>query len=120
MTEKDPKWDEEVEKYTNVLRKFAASTNYTLNPDEKYLRLIVEGLLMNKKKFGYASCPCRVADGKRELDADIICPCVYRDPDLEEYGRCLCGLYVNEEYTSGRKGQGGIPDRRKYQKMERK
>ena len=116
----DPKWEEEVQKYTSTLKKFAASTNHKLNPDEKYLRLIVEGLLMNKKRFGYASCPCRIADGVLELDKDIICPCTYREPDLAEYGRCLCGLYVTDEYLSGAKGHTPFPDRRKIQKIPRK
>jgi ferredoxin-thioredoxin reductase catalytic subunit len=120
MNAADPQWEAEVLKYTNLIKKFASTTDHTLNPDEKYLRLIMEGLLMNKKRFGYASCPCRVADGVRELDDDIICPCTYRDPDLAEYGRCLCGLYVNEEYISGSKGHVPFPDRRKIQKIPRK
>lgn len=119
MSTPNPQWELDVEKYTNTLRKFAASTHHTLNPDEKYLRLIVEGLLMNKKKFSYASCPCRMADGVLELDKDIICPCTYRDPDLLDYGRCLCGLYVNDDYISGRKGHEPFPDRRKIEKIPR-
>ncbi|HDP96862.1 MAG TPA: hypothetical protein ENN25_04120 [Euryarchaeota archaeon] len=111
--------DEEIEKHTNTLRNFAKSTGYTLNPDDAFLRIIVIGLLENKKRFGYASCPCRIADGQLEKDKDIICPCVYRDPDLVEYGRCLCGLYVNEDYISGKKGREPIPDRRKTHKMSR-
>lgn len=111
--------DEEIVKYAKILGNFASKTGYTLNPDEDYLRLILIGLLKNKARFGYASCPCRIADGKLELDKDIICPCVYRDPDLDEYGRCLCGLYVNEDYLSGKKGRDVIPDRRKIQKMSR-
>jgi len=111
--------DEEIEKYGSAIRKFAERTGYTLNPDDSFLRFIFLGLLENKKKLGYASCPCRVPEGEMELDKDMICPCVYRDPDLEEFGRCLCGLYVNEDYIIGQKGQGGIADRRKTQKMSR-
>jgi len=111
--------EQAIEKYIDTLRRFAEKTGYTLNPDASYLRLIAIGLLENKSRFGYASCPCRVADGKMELDKDIICPCVYRDPDIEEYGRCLCGLYVNEDYISGKKGQEPFPDRRKTHKMSR-
>lgn len=76
--------------------------------------------MANKKRYKYASCPCRIADGVLELDKDIICPCTYRDPDLADFGRCLCGLYVNEEYLSGRKGHEPFPDRRKIQKIPRK
>lgn len=110
---------QDITNYINTLKKFAIKTGYTLNPDESFLKIIAQGLSENKKRFGYASCPCRIADGKIELDRDIICPCVYRDPDLEEYGRCLCGLYVNEEYISGTKGRDPIPDRRKTHKMNR-
>jgi len=116
----DPTWEAEIRKYTEILRKFASSTGHKLNPDEKHLRLVIEGLLMNKKRFGYASCPCRVADGVLELDKDIICPCTYREPDLAEYGRCLCGLYVTDEYISGVKGHTSFPDRRKIKKIPRK
>jgi len=120
MSEPDPQRDAELQKYVNAIRKFATSTNHKLNPDEKYLKLVFEGLFMNKKRFGYASCPCRVADGVLELDKDIICPCTYREPDMEEYGRCLCGLYVNDDYISGKKGHVPFPDRRKIQKIPRK
>lgn len=119
MSEHPMPAEEEIENYLNSLKKFAASTKHTLNPDEKYLRLIVEGLLMNKRRHGYNSCPCRIADGELEQDKDIICPCVYREPDLDEYGRCLCGLYVNTDYVSGQKGHGAIPDRRKIRKISR-
>lgn len=120
MNAQDPQYELELQKFTNAIRKFAASNNKLLNPDEKYLRLVFEGLFMNKKKFGYASCPCRVADGVLELDRDIICPCTYRDPDMAEYGRCLCGLYVTEDYIAGKKGHVPFPDRRKIQKIPRK
>ena len=119
MSDFDKEWEEKVREYTGLLKKFASSGGHTLNPDADFLKMIVEGLLRNQERLGYASCPCRVADGDFELDFDITCPCVYRDPDLLEYGRCLCSLYVNEDYLSGRKGQDPIPDRRKIKKMSR-
>jgi ferredoxin-thioredoxin reductase catalytic subunit len=119
MSAADPQKEQELQKYSDAIRKFATKTNHQLNPDEKYLKLVFEGLLMNRKRLGYASCPCRVASGVLEEDKDIICPCTYREPDLTDYGRCLCGLYVNEEYISGRKGHTPFPDRRKIQKIPR-
>ena len=32
------------------------------------------------------------------LDSDIICPCVYRAADIEEFGACMCAFYVSEEH----------------------
>jgi ferredoxin-thioredoxin reductase catalytic subunit len=33
-------------------------------------------------------CPCRLSGGSREADLDVICPCDYRDADLDEYDTC--------------------------------
>ncbi len=90
----------------------AKSTGYTLNPDPDFYSRLIEGLFKNNERYGYPSCPCRLASGEFMSDVDIICPCVYRDPDLFEYDRCYCALYVNEEYLSGKKGTGPIPERR--------
>ena len=45
-------------------------------------------------------CPCRLAAGDREWDRDIICPCVYREPDVAEYGSCYCNLYVSRAWNA--------------------
>ncbi len=54
---------------------------------------------------------CRLASGAKE-DLDIICPCDYRDPDLDEYDACYCGLYVSGDILSGIKKISAIPERR--------
>ncbi len=92
------------------LKKEAEESGYKINPNEEETSQLVEGLLRNEKRYGYASCPCRLPSGKKEDDLDIICPCDYRDPDLDEYGVCYCGLYVYER-TSDMK-QGPVPERR--------
>lgn len=104
------------EEYEATLKKFAEKTGYILNPDRAMLREIATGLLENRKRYGYASCPCRIASGKFQDDRDIICPCIYRDADLKEYGRCFCGLYVSQEYQSGIKRYASIPERRPLEK----
>ena len=68
--------------------------------------------MINQKRYGYPACPCRLASGNKEEDLDIICPCDYRDPDLDEYGACYCSLYVSEEVISGERPLQPIPDRR--------
>jgi ferredoxin-thioredoxin reductase catalytic subunit/rubredoxin len=86
----------EVDALLAKLTKEAKDSGYQLNPDEKETRELVEGLVVNQKRYGYPACPCRLASGIRDKDLDIICPCDYRDPDLNEFGACYCALYVEE------------------------
>jgi ferredoxin-thioredoxin reductase catalytic subunit len=72
----------------------------------------LSSILINQQRYGYGACPCRLASGKNEEDLDIICPCDYRDPDLDEYGACYCGLYVSGEILRGEKDLTSIPERR--------
>jgi len=94
------------------LKKHAESTGYYLNPDAKFTKYLIKSLLINQKRYGYWACPCRLASGKKEDDLDIICPCDYRDPDLNEFGACYCALYVSQEIKDGKKSPGSIPERR--------
>ena len=85
---------------------------YRLNPDEAFVISLLEGLEANAARYGYESCPCRLASGKRYEDLDIICPCDYRDADIEEYGACYCGLYVSEKVFRGDQALTSIPESR--------
>jgi ferredoxin-thioredoxin reductase catalytic chain len=89
----------------------ARARGYRLNPDPEALRSLLEGLLTNEERYGYPSCPCRIAAGDFDLDRDIVCPCDYRDPDVEEHGACYCCLYVDARtFESGETRP--IPERR--------
>lgn len=90
----------------------AEAAGYLLNPDKEFVLGLMEGLLTNEERYGYQSCPCRLAEGVRKKDLDIICPCDYRDPDLDEYGACYCALYVSEEIAAGKKEAEPVPERR--------
>ena len=94
------------------LNKEAEEGGYHLNPDIKFTKELIKGIIINEKRYGYWSCPCRLASGKKEKDLDIICPCDYRDPDLNDYGVCYCALYVSQEIKNGKKQTEPIPDRR--------
>jgi ferredoxin-thioredoxin reductase catalytic subunit len=98
----------------------AEKTGYILNPDQEILDGIIEGLAINEDRLGYWSCPCRIASGNRLADFDIICPCEYRDPDLEEYGRCYCALYVTQDYIDKGMPTDPIPERRPESRQNRK
>jgi ferredoxin-thioredoxin reductase catalytic subunit len=79
---------DELEASYQKLKKQAEAGGYYLNPDVKFTRELVKGLLVNEKRYGYRACPCRLAAGQKAEDIDIICPCDYRDPDVSQYGAC--------------------------------
>jgi ferredoxin-thioredoxin reductase catalytic chain len=79
---------EEIEKLYDRLKADAESHGYYLNPDIEFTKELVEGLIVNEKRYGYQACPCRMAEGIKEEDLDIICPCDYRDADVAEHNAC--------------------------------
>jgi len=97
----------------------AKSRGYYLNPDESFLKDLLDGLKRNEERYGYPSCPCRLASGNLDFDRDIVCPCDYRDPDVEEFGSCYCALYVNRDSFEGKKPIASIPERRPNDKQTR-
>ncbi len=102
----------EVDRLFNRLNKDAEAGGYHLNPDTGFTKELVLGLLVNESRYGYQACPCRLASGKKETDLDIICPCDYRDPDIDDYGACYCGLYVSQAILAGKQKVQAIPERR--------
>lgn len=97
----------------------AKTYGYYLNPDPNFLQDLLEGLRKNEERYGYPSCPCRLATGNLELDRDIICPCDYRDPDVAEYGTCYCALYMRKDLYEGKTPITPIPERRPPEKQAR-
>ncbi len=103
---------EEVERLYEQLKRLQEPRGYFFNPDKEKVFELLEGLIINKKRYGYMSCPCRLASGHREKDSDIICPCIYREPDVKEYGSCYCNLYVSKEWLEGVIPKVYVPERR--------
>jgi ferredoxin-thioredoxin reductase catalytic subunit len=97
----------------------AKTHGYYLHPDPDFLKDLLEGLKRNEERYGYPSCPCRLASGKLELDRDIICPCDYRDPDVSEYGACYCALYVRKDLSERKTPILPVPERRPVEKQAR-
>ena len=95
-----------------TLKRYAASQGMELNNDRDFVLDIIDGLLKNEERYGYRSCPCRLASGVKERDEDIICPCRYRDEDVKEYGSCYCFLYVSHEWNEGKVPYPVVPERR--------
>jgi ferredoxin-thioredoxin reductase catalytic chain len=100
------------EKLCETLMRYAESQGMELYNDRDFILDIVRGLLRNEERYGYRSCPCRLAAGIEERDKDIICPCRYRDDDVKEYGSCYCSLYVSREWNQGKIPRTVVPERR--------
>jgi ferredoxin-thioredoxin reductase catalytic subunit len=102
----------DVEKLYETLRKIQEPKGYFFNKDRDRVLELLEALLINKERYGYMCCPCRLSSGNREKDADIICPCVYREADVKEYGSCYCNLYVSEQWNEEKIPHSYVPERR--------
>lgn len=100
-----------------MLKKVQEPKGYFFNNDMEKVFELLQGLLVNKERYGFMVCPCRLASGDREKDRDIICPCEYRTPDVKEYGTCYCSLYVSKEWNQGNIPHEYVPERRSPEKM---
>ena len=107
----------EAKKLFEMLKKSQEEKGYFFNKDKDRVFELLEALLVNKERYGYMACPCRLASGDKDKDKDIICPCVYRKPDVEEYGSCYCNLYVTKEWNKGNVPNAYVPERRPPEKM---
>ncbi len=97
----------------------AKTFGYYLTPDPELLQGLLDGLKVNEDRYGYPSCPCRLASGNLDIDRDIICPCDYRDPDVAEFGACYCRLYVTKDVYEGKVPLPMVPERRPMEKQSR-
>lgn len=100
-----------------MLKKIQEPKGYFFNNDMEKVFELLQGLLVNKERYGFMVCPCRLSSGDREKDRDIICPCEYRTPDVKEYGTCYCSLYVSKEWNQGKIPHEYVPERRPPEKM---
>lgn len=99
------------------MKKVQEAKGYYFNKDKERTFELLEALLVNKERYGYLACPCRLAISDRNADRDIICPCVYSVPDIEEFGSCYCSLYVSKEWNDDQVPHDYVPERRPPDKM---
>ncbi len=107
----------EVDRLYETLKTLQEAKGYFFNKDKEKVLDILKDLLINKERYGYMSCPCRLASGDRDRDKDIVCPCAYRTADVEEYGSCYCNLYVSREWNEDKTPYAYVPERRPPGKM---
>jgi len=100
-----------------MLKNVQEPKGYFFNVDRERVDELLEALIANKERYGYMVCPCRLASGEKDQDKDIICPCVYREPDVQEYGSCYCNLYVSRQWNENTIPHDYVPERRPPDKM---
>jgi ferredoxin-thioredoxin reductase catalytic subunit len=105
------------EELYEMLKKVQEPKGYYFSNDTDRVMELMEALLTNKERYGYMCCPCRLSTGDREQDADIICPCTYREEDIKEFGSCYCNLYVTKDWNEDKVPHDYVPERRPPEKM---
>lgn len=102
----------EVRKLYEMLKKSQEPKGFYFSNNKEMVFELLQGLIDNKSRYGYMCCPCRLSSGEREKDKDIMCPCVYREEDVKNYGSCYCNLYVSREWNEGKIPHPYVPERR--------
>ncbi|MFA6411128.1 MAG: ferredoxin-thioredoxin reductase catalytic domain-containing protein [Syntrophales bacterium] len=105
------------EQLYDAMKKVQEPKGYFFSVNKPWVLEILSDLLVNRERYGYMSCPCRLSAGDREKDKDIICPCAYRADDVLEFGSCYCNLYVSREWNEGLIEHLYVPERRPQDKM---
>jgi ferredoxin-thioredoxin reductase catalytic chain len=105
-----------MEKYHKALKEHAAKQGLIMNPDWDTVKPLLEGLLRRGELDGVRTCPCRIASGELGKDRDIVCPCVYAKPDIEEFGTCYCNLFASQDWIDGKIPHMPVPERRPPEK----
>jgi len=108
----------EIKKLYEMLKKVQEPKGCFFNKDKERVFELLEALITNKERYGYMACPCRLASANRDNDKDIICPCIYREPDVKEYGSCYCNLYVSRELNEDITPHIYVPERRPPEKLK--
>jgi len=85
----------EKQKLIKIWKKFAGNNEkIILNPDQKWVAKITDGVIENQKKYGLKYCPCRIISGRKEEDEKLLCPCNFFIQDTwKNKGECWCGLF---------------------------
>ncbi len=107
----------DTEQLYEMLKRAQEAKGYYFNKDRKKVFDLLEALQINRQRYGYMACPCRLASNDRDWDRDIICPCVYREPDVAQYGSCYCNLYVSREWNEEKIPHEYVPERRPVEKI---
>ncbi|MBW2998746.1 hypothetical protein KY321_04360 [Candidatus Woesearchaeota archaeon] len=79
-----------LEELKKRFEEFCKGNDFELNDDEKFLNLLLDGLITKKEKEGQYFCPCRFS----EDEISLLCPCDFKSQEnWETKNQCWCGLF---------------------------
>ena len=81
-------------KMLEIYIEYAKSQGIKMNPDEKILNAILEGLVRKKEMNNKFYCPCRILEGNDEKDDPKVCPCLWHMDEIKADDHCKCNLFV--------------------------
>jgi len=83
------------EELIKIWERFTENNDFKLNPDNKIVKMIAEGVLENEKNHQLKLCPCQLRDNTKERDLELLCPCNFKTQKTwKEEGRCWCSLFL--------------------------
>ena len=86
------------EELRKAWEKFTENNDFVLNPDKEVVDMVIKGVSDNEKKYGFKLCPCKLRDGTREKDLELICPCNFKIQETwKEKEECWCSLFVKRK-----------------------
>lgn len=91
--------EERKEELRKGFEMFTKGKEFMLNPDKKFVDMLLDGIIRNREKYGLGYCPCRVLSGDKKKDLELVCPCnffvhsTWVDPK-DGRSRCWCGLFI--------------------------
>jgi len=86
------------EELLKTWKDFTKDSTCRLTFDEDMLNSLLDGVLTNEKNTGLRLCPCRIRNGKREQDLNLLCPCnFYAQQTWKDKDECWCGLFKKRD-----------------------
>jgi len=82
------------EELIKIWERFTEKTDFKLN-DKEHIDIVAKGVLTMEEKTGLKLCPCRLSDGSKEKNIELLCPCNFKiQTKWKQQDECWCGLFV--------------------------
>ena len=102
----------EIDVYYERLTKEASASGYHLNPYMQFTKALIAGLIVNEKRYGYRSCPCRLAAGNRAKTLTSSAPAIIGTLTSPSLALAIARFTYRKLWRKAKKQFSTIPERR--------